>query len=103
MAAHGVLPHVIAILGDPFWSRACASFRSGTFAQIRLKQYEACQGSCLHYVNRLTLDVGGPEHVLLLLQLRHPASRRAMGSPKWLAQQPEFTAMLAVSNQGSRG
>lgn len=98
MAEHGVVPHVIAIIGDPFWSRACNSFRDGAFARMTPKQYEWCKGSCLHYVNRVTLDVGGAEHVLLLVRLRHPASRRATGAPKWLAQQPELRAMLAASS-----
>ncbi len=95
MADHGVLPHVVAIIGDPFWGRACDSFRNGSFTRMKTKKYEWCKGSCLHYVNRVTLDTGG-EHVLLLLRLRHPASRRATGSPKWLSQQPEFSAMLTA-------
>lgn len=96
MADHSVLPHVIAIIGDPFWKRACDSFRTGAFARMRLKRYESCSESCRHYVNRITLDIGGAEHVLLLLRLRHPASRRATGSPRWLAQQSEFKEMVAA-------
>lgn len=98
MADHAVLPHIVAIIGDPFWSRACASFRDGAFARMKLTRYEWCKGTCLHYVNRVTLDVAGSEHTLLLLRLRHPASRRATGSPKWLAKQPELAEMLASSN-----
>lgn len=95
MAEHGVLPHVIAIIGDPFWSRACDSFRNSTFSRMKTKQYQWCKGPCLHYVNRITLDAGGGEHDLLLVRLRHPASRRATGSPKWLSQQVEFSALTA--------
>ena len=102
MAEHRVLPHVIAIIGDPFWSRACDSFRNGNFTRVKTKKYEWCKGACLHYVNRITLDVGAAEHVLLLLRLRHPASRRPTGSPKWLSQQPEFSEMLVAGGRLTR-
>ena len=103
MAEHGVLPHVIAIIGDPFWGRACDSFRTSSFARMKTKHYEWCKGSCLHYANRITLDAGGIEHTLLLVRLRHPASRRATGSPKWLSQQAEFAGLMAPREGAPRG
>ena len=96
MAEHHVLPHVIAIIGAPFWPFACASFRTGAFTHMRTKTYESCNGPCLHFLNKITLDAPGGEHELLLVRLRHPAGRARTGSPKWLLGQAELTAMAGV-------
>jgi hypothetical protein len=48
MAQAGVPPHVIAVVGRPFWRYACASFqKGGTFSNVRVSDYRWCEGSCL--------------------------------------------------------
>src|SRR5205085_2211798 len=79
MAEHNVLPHVIAIVGDPFWSRACNSFRQSSFKRTKTARYQWCAGSCRHFLNRVTLDAPDGPHETLLLRLRHPAGRAPTG------------------------
>ena len=92
MAKHGVLPHVIAIFGRPFWSRACDSLRpqSATgYQHLQVTEYQHSTGASLHFVNRVLL-LGGNE--LLLVRLRHTSSRT--GSARWLLAQPEFNELI---------
>jgi hypothetical protein len=96
MAEHGVLPHIIAIVGEPFWPFACKSFQTdGAFKRFRTASYKWCKGSCRHFLNGIVLDGPSGKHELLLLRLRHPAGRAPTGSPKWLLDQPEFRAMTS--------
>lgn len=100
MAELDVLPHVIVIIGEPFWPFACDAFRVGAaFERFDVVRYEHGKGSCLHYSNRVVLRSSKGEHELLLLRLRHPAARSStMGSPQWLLAQPEMRALAAASS-----
>jgi hypothetical protein len=83
-------PHVVAIIGDPFWSYACDSFRRPAFKSLQVTKQRWCDGKSLHFANRYV--VAGPhgERELLLVRLRHPAGRSRTGSPRWLFEQPDF-------------
>jgi hypothetical protein len=90
LADADALPHVIAVIGDPFWKHACDSFRNAPFRSIRVETHRWAPGKCLHYVNRYALRGPRGAHDLLLVRLRHPASRRINGAPRWLLGQAEF-------------
>jgi hypothetical protein len=96
MAEHGVLPHVIAIFGKPFWSRACASLRlvqSERHPQhLRLLKFEPISGECFHFANLVRFAGSGGEQDALLVRVRHPAARTKMGSARWLLGHPELSA-----------
>lgn len=97
LAEADALPHVIAVIGDPFWKYACASFQEvETFRSIRVRSHRWAPGKCLHYVNRFTLEGPRGAHELLLVRLRHPASRRSAGAPRWLLGQAEFQRIAAA-------
>jgi hypothetical protein len=96
MAEARLLPHVLAIIGKPFWSFACESFRSSpSFKRLTVKGYRWCKGRALHFANRIT--PAGPEgdHEMLLVRLRHPAGRAPTGSPRWLFEQQDFADLAA--------
>ena len=93
MAKHGVLPHVIAIFGRPFWSRACDSLRpqsAALYQHLQVTKYQPSAGTALHFVNRVELADGNEPHEMLLVRLRHPCARTQVGSARWLLAQPEF-------------
>lgn len=94
MSEHEVLPHVIAIIGAPFWAYACESFRGDAFKMMKVKSYEAARRACSHFASRIMLEVSRGEHEVLLVRLRHPAARSAKGSPKWLYEQEEFSRLV---------
>lgn len=100
MAEYGVLPHVIMIFGEPFWSRACDSFRAESarkYQHLRVARYQHYPGPCLHHVNRLRLVGAAGLQDTLLLKLRHPAGRTMRGSAQWLLVQDAFTQAVADS------
>jgi hypothetical protein len=97
MADANVLPHVVAIIGRPFWALACASFQtSPMFKRITVREYRWCGGRSLHFANRISL--GGPNgaHDLLLVRLRHPAGRARTGSSRWLFDQADFKQIASA-------
>ena len=97
MAEANVLPHVVAIIGKPFWGFACSSFRSSPpFKRFTVKEYRWCQGRSLHFANRITLRAPSGDHDLLLIRLRHPAGRAPSGSPRWLFQQADFKQIAGI-------
>lgn len=97
MADNGVLPHVVAILGDPFWKYACDSFRlTPPFRRFSVKAYRWCKAASLHFANRVTLEMNGRNQELLLVRLRHPAGRSRSGSPKWLFEQEDFRQLASA-------
>jgi hypothetical protein len=95
MAAAGAMPHVIVIVGSPFWSYAWETFKGARLANIRVDSHGYTSGETLHYVNRYSLTVAGRRHHLLLVRLRHPSSRRSQGSPEWLMSKPEFVKITS--------
>lgn len=95
MAEHNVLPHVIAIIGSPFWRFACNTLSAGKFKGMKTTRYDSCAGPAAHFIKRVGLEHQGKQHELLLVRLRHPAGRTKTGSPKWLLEQTEFRAMAS--------
>jgi len=85
MAEHGVLPHVIAIVGKPFWGRANESLTSTqSYQHLRVMSSDTSPGPCLHYVRRLRLAGSAGEQDALLVRIRHPSARTKKGSARWL-------------------
>jgi hypothetical protein len=97
MAEANLLPHVIAIVGRPFWGLACASFKeSPLFKRFAVKEYRWCRDSSLHFANRISLRGPSGDHDLLLLRLRHPAGRAPTGSHDWLFDQADFKQIASA-------
>jgi hypothetical protein len=95
MAEAGALPHVIAIIGKPFWQLACASFieaaRSQRFRHLSISRHSgADDGRGAHFVDRFVLESKVGRQDLLLVRLRHPAARTHLCSPRWLFEQDAF-------------
>jgi hypothetical protein len=93
LAAHGALPHIAIVFGEPFWEIAWSTFhKEGNYRHpgLDVRRYESTSGSTLHHLNRITLGTGTGEHRMLLVRLAHPAARTRSRSARWLAQQPEF-------------
>ncbi|MBX3227953.1 MAG: hypothetical protein KIT84_28000 [Labilithrix sp.] len=98
MADHGALPDVIAIIGEPFWSFACASLQKpGAFKEVRTTSFRSCSGTCRHFLNTVDIDTRHGEREVLLLRLRHPAGRSRTGSPRWLLGQAEFQSVASTA------
>lgn len=99
LAEAGVLPHIVAIFGAPFWRWACAAFRApqtARYRHLRVHAYEPAGGACLHYANLLRVEgAAGPQKVLLV-RMRHPSSRQSTATPKWLLKRPEFRALVGL-------
>jgi hypothetical protein len=95
LAESNVLPHVVAIIGGPFLSYACDSFRKPTFRSLQIAKHRWCDGPSLHFANRYLVTGPHGERELLLVRLRHPAGRAPTGSPKWLFKQPDFRALAS--------
>lgn len=94
MAAHGAMPHVVMIFGEPFWEHAWRTFSESRLPSAPTRRKRHYPGPCLHHLNRYTLEVPTEprEHELLLVRLRHPAARTKKGSVAWLLAQPDFHA-----------
>jgi len=94
MADSGAFPHVIAIVGAPFWGHACRTFQPSTAPPgLGVQAYRMVAGPCLHFVNRITRLRDGTLNDTLLVRLRHPAARTRAGSPAWLLDDERFQAV----------
>jgi hypothetical protein len=96
LAVANAFPHLIAIIGEPFWKHACASFQRPQFEWLRVDSYESCAGRSLHYANRIVVGTTRGAHSTLLVRLRHPAGRSRTGSPSWLLRQPDFIKLASA-------
>jgi hypothetical protein len=102
MADHGVLPHLVVVLGEQIWDLMWRSFypegaESVSHKHFAVTEYECCDESaeCFHYANRVTVAVKKTTHTLLLVRMSHPAAfqdRRAY----WLLGQPEFRRLAGL-------
>ncbi len=91
MAEAGALPHVIAIIGAPFWGRACASLSEpSAFERFAVRESRGYGGPLQHFLRSVKLEAPQGSHELLLVRVRHPAARTAIGSPRWLAGESDF-------------
>jgi len=91
LAEHDAFPHVIVIIGSPFWGRSCTTLaRGSTFGPARISARSSYPGRLLHYANRLTVESREGASTVWHLRLRHPASRAEMGSAKWLLATEEL-------------
>jgi hypothetical protein len=93
LAEAGVAPHVILIFGAPFWEHAWKAFHpehTSLRAPIAVRSFRAAWGDAPHRLNRITLDLAGRPHDLLLVRLMHPAGRSMMGSARWLVGRSAF-------------
>ena len=60
MVQHGVFPHVILVLAEPFWRFACASFKQQVPGLEVLKHHWTGRPSdAPHHVNRYAVEGGG--------------------------------------------
>jgi hypothetical protein len=95
LAESDAFPHVVAIIGDPFWGYACDSFRKPAFKSLQVAKHRWCDGPSLHFANRYLVTGPHGERELLLVRFRHPAGRSRTGSPRWLFEQPDFRAIAS--------
>lgn len=85
LAEHDAFPHVIVVVGSPFWGRSCTTLALGaTFGPARISARNWYPGRLLHYANRLTVESREGSSTVWHLRIRHPASRAETGSAKWL-------------------
>jgi hypothetical protein len=68
MAENGSFPHVIAILGEPFWERAWSTFTAGDFGPLKVRRYQPAAAATVHHANRVTLDSRTDSHDLALVR-----------------------------------
>lgn len=115
MAQHGVLPHVIVVLGGLFWATACRTL-SDPPEHLKVHEHvwtgspgaEVPPGPSLHFVNRYEVEGSAGRHPLLLVRLYHPSARKrrdATGVPRgtapWWLGQADFR-FVAGLNPASR-
>jgi hypothetical protein len=79
-------PHLIVVMGGPFWPHMCRSFRDGGVLCQQVAEYRPTQGETLHHLNRIVLSDG---QRVVLVRLRHPAARTPKGSAAWLLANAE--------------
>lgn len=91
MAEAGALPHVVAIIGAPFWGRACASLSEpSAFEHFAVRESRGYGGPLQHFLRSVEVEAPQGLHELLLVRVRHPAARTTIGSPRWLAGESDF-------------
>lgn len=96
LAAVGATPHLILIVGAPFWGSACAAFKRGPAGRYEVVDHEYTAGPTLHFVNRYRVRVQGGEQTVLMVRVAHPAARTRQGQPRWLLVQPEFRRVAGL-------
>lgn len=108
MAEHGVLPHLIVVLAEPFWRIACRTFRAPP-PGLRVHEHVSTgsagfeRSTCRHFVNRYVVQGEGGPQPLVLLRLYHPSAPKKRdrdglprGTVRWLAAQPDFRAVVGL-------
>ena len=93
LAEADVAPHVIIVFGAPFWEHAWRAFHpehTSLRAPVNVHSFQAAWGDAPHRANRVTLEVAGKPHDLLLVRLMHPAGRSKVGSARWLLDRQAF-------------
>ncbi len=92
MATHGVMPHLIVVLGSQVWANIWQSLhpKKGFASEhFTVDAYQTCGDPCFHHANLITVSVGGRKQPILLVRMTHPAAqgdRRAA----WLLGQVAF-------------
>ena len=108
MAHHGVLPHVVVVLAEPFWRTACASLGEPP-AGLRVHEHVSTgtagfeKTASWHHVNRYIVEGRDGVQPLVLLRLFHPAAQKPSdetglprGTVRWLLAQPDFRAVVGL-------
>lgn len=104
LAEGGVMPHVMIVLGAPFWERAWRALHPGSatlWPSVKVTRYEAAEGDDRHRANRIRLETPAGEHEVLLLKLRHPAARVREGSAKWVMEREAVRRLASGSERVS--
>ena len=108
MAHHGVLPHVVVVLAEPFWRTACATLREPP-AGLQVHEHVSTgtagfeKTASWHHVNRHVVEGRDGVQPLVLLRLFHPAAQKPSddkglprGTVRWLEAQPDFRAVVGL-------
>jgi hypothetical protein len=100
MAEHGVLPHVIVIFGNRFWTRLLSAFSKSAAAKLHHLRVRESTPQDLRFM-RLRLEDGKSEQTTLVVRARHPAARCKAGLPTWFLGQPRFRAIAGIPSERS--
>lgn len=101
MAEHGVLPHLIVVLGSQIWEvmwRTLHPTHGMASEHFTVDDYRTCGGRgspCYHHANLITLAIGERKHSLLLVRLTHPAAQGNRHA-KWLLEQEAFRELVQL-------
>jgi hypothetical protein len=98
LAEHDAFPHVIVIVGAPFWGRSCATLALGaSFGPATIVERRTFAGKVHHYANLLTVEARERRSKVWHLRIRHPAGRSKAGSAKWLLADEELRGSGATA------
>ena len=102
LARHGVLPHLIVVLGEQVWETAWQAFhedhrRSGAFEVVEYTTPGEFEDPIHHHANRLLLKTGDTTQSTLLVRFHHPSKwgpdqKRA----DWLLDEPKFRELARL-------
>lgn len=103
LANHGVLPHLIVVLGEQVWDLAWQAFhvehhRSSAFEVVEYDTPGAFEDPIHHHANRLLFKVGDVPQQTLLVRFHHPSKwgpdqKRA----EWILAEPKFRTLAGLA------
>ena len=97
MAEHGVLPHLIVVLGEKAWEGMWQSLYVNrqdifpNYRHLRVVGYQSGSGECFHWSGRAELADG---HRIMLARVHHPARPGRSRTTEWLLGCPEFLRLV---------
>jgi len=103
LAKHSVFPHVIVIFAEKAWRMAWQAFHPNHWAKSHqhfrvMKFVPGADGGTRHYANRITAEVGGHSHEILLVRLHHPSARsKVKCDADWLVAHSDFRELAGLS------
>ena len=102
LARHGVLPHLIVVLGEQVWETAWQAFhkdhdRPRAFEVVEYTTPGVFEDPIHHHANRLVLKTGDTTQTTLLVRYHHPSKwgpdqKRA----EWLLAEPKFRELARL-------
>jgi hypothetical protein len=104
MAEHRVLPQLIVVLGRQIWDLMWGAFYPEKpylvrYRNFKVAEYETCgdaDGSCYHFANRITVELGARRHVMLVVRISHPSTPWDDRRSDWLLAQPDFRQLAKL-------
>ena len=103
LANHGVLPHLIVVLGEQVWDHAWQAFhgehhRSKAFEVVEYETPGVFEDPIHHHANRLLLKAGDKTQQTLLVRFHHPSKwgpdqKRA----EWILGEPNFRKLARLA------